>query len=124
MVLKPSFLICCRSRRHVSFFDAGSDSSIGARALPPPYHTPIGKSPGRAGGRGVCWGPGGRAKKQPPARNKASGGRAIVFCRPPCTARLEGHGKRWPAPRRAMVFQESITGRRSRCFASSALQSK
>jgi N-acetylglucosamine malate deacetylase 1 len=45
-VLKPSSLICCRSRRHSSR-DAGvSSDSIGARALPPLYQTANGKKPG------------------------------------------------------------------------------
>ena len=43
-MLKPSALICRRSLRQSSFFARASRSSIGARALPPPYHTAIGKN--------------------------------------------------------------------------------
>jgi hypothetical protein len=48
MALKPRALICVRSRRHTSFFAPGSASSMGARALPPPYQTAIGKTAGSA----------------------------------------------------------------------------
>src|SRR5262245_44203725 len=41
-LLNPSDLIATRYRRHASRSAAGFRDTIGARVVPPPYHTPIG----------------------------------------------------------------------------------